>query len=96
MAKTEKTEAPVTEKTQDPWKTMKKVFLERGNKNEPKSLFVSVDGRDFMVPKGQEVEVPLPIARVVEMHKRAKAALMDTMAEVEDEAMPDLRSQFRF
>ena len=96
MAKTEKTEAPVTEKAQDNWKIMKKVFLERGNKNEPKSLFVSVDGRDFMVPKGQEVEVPLPIARVVEMHKRAKAALMETMAEVEDEAMPDLRSQFRF
>ena len=96
MAKTEKTEAPVTEKAYDPWKDMKKVFLERGNKNEPKSLFVSVDGRDFMVPKGQEVEVPLPIARVVEMHKRAKAALMETMAEVEDEAMPDLRSQFRF
>ena len=93
MAKTEMLQA---EMPKDPWKEMKEVFIERGSRNEPKSLFVSVNGRDFMVPKGKAVNVPAPIARRVELYKKAQAHLMDKMAELENSsAAPDQTMQFR-
>lgn len=95
MAKTEKTEAPVAATTYDPWKDMKDVFLERSGRDEPKSLYVCVNGRDFMIPKGKTVQVPAPIARLVESHKRAKARLLEEMAEIESNSAPDVRNQFR-
>lgn len=57
---TTKTEA------QDVWKQTKEVLLPRAQENEQKFEFVCVNGRTFQVPKGKRVEVPLPVAEVIE------------------------------
>lgn len=51
---------------QDVWKQTKKVLLPRAQENEQKFEFVCVNGRTFQVPKGKRVEVPLPVAEVIE------------------------------
>ena len=95
MAKTEKPETPMTD-VYDPWKDMRDVFIERGGKNEPKCLYVSYNGHDFMIPKGKTVQVPAPIARRVAIYKEAMANLMDTMAEVDSNGATEPSNQFRF
>lgn len=60
MVSTTKTEV------QDVWKQTKKVLLPRAQENEQKFEFVCVNGRTFQVPKGKRVEVPLPVAEVIE------------------------------
>ena len=51
---------------QDVWKQTKEVLLPRAQENEQKFEFVCVNGRTFQVPKGKRVEVPLPVAEVLE------------------------------
>ena len=51
---------------QDVWKQTKEVMLPRAQENEQKFEFVCVNGRTFQVPKGKRVEVPLPVAEVIE------------------------------
>ena len=51
---------------QDVWKKTKEVMLPRAQENEQKFEFVCVNGRTFQVPKGKRVEVPLPVAEVIE------------------------------
>lgn len=60
MVSTTKTEV------QDVWKQTKEVLLPRAQENEQKFEFVCVNGRTFQVPKGKRVEVPLPVAEVIE------------------------------
>lgn len=48
-----------------PWDVKKTIFLHRGQENEEQSRFVAVNGRTFMVPKGKDVQVPLPVYEVL-------------------------------
>jgi hypothetical protein len=48
-----------------PWDVKKTIFLPRGQENEEQSRFVAVNGRTFMVPKGKDVQVPLPVYEVL-------------------------------
>ena len=52
-------------KTIDVWDVMKTNYLPRGQENEEQSRFVAVNGRTFMVPKGKDVQVPLPVYEVL-------------------------------
>lgn len=52
-------------KTIDVWDVMKTIYLPRGQENEEQSRFVAVNGRTFMVPKGKDVQVPLPVYEVL-------------------------------
>lgn len=54
------------QEVQDVWKKTKEVLLPRAQENEQKFEFVCVNGRTFQVPKGKRVEVPLPVAEVIE------------------------------
>ena len=45
---------------------MSKVFLPRGRKNEENFVIVSVNGRNYKIMKGVEVEVPECVAEVLE------------------------------
>ena len=64
---TEKTAAAAVQANQeDVWDVMKTIYLPRGQGNEEQSRFVAVNGRTFQVPKGKRVEVPLPVAEVIE------------------------------
>lgn len=49
----------------DPWKETREVYvpLVRG---EEKTLPVSVNDRNYAVPKGQRVQVPLPVYYVIQ------------------------------
>ena len=48
-----------------PWDVKKTIFLPRGQESEEQSRFVCVNGRTFMVPKGKDVKVPLPVYEVL-------------------------------
>ena len=67
---------------QDVWKQTKEVLLPRAQENEQKFEFVCVNGRTFQVPKGKRVEVPLPVAEVIE-----KAQMQMEQADRESEEM---------
>lgn len=58
------------QEAQDVWKKTKEVLLPRAQENEQKFEFVCVNGRTFQVPKGKRVEVPLPVAEVLENAQR--------------------------
>lgn len=61
----------------DPWKIMKQVYVPKRSRTEQATLEVGVNDRTFFVPKDQMVEVPLPVALVVEEKQRAERALED-------------------
>ena len=49
----------------NPWDVKKTILLPRGQESEEQSRFVCVNGRTFMVPKGKDVQVPLPVYEVL-------------------------------
>lgn len=57
--------AAVQANPEDVWDVMKTIYLPRGQENEEQSRFVAVNGRTFMVPKGKDVQVPLPVYEVL-------------------------------
>ena len=62
---------------------MSKVFLPRGRKNEENFVIVSVNGRNYKIMKGVEVEVPECVAEVLEngrMMADTARRYMDAMA----------------
>ena len=62
---------------------MSKVFLPRGRKNEENFVIVSVNGRNYKIMKGVEVEVPECVAEVLEngrMMADTARRYMDTVA----------------
>ena len=62
---------------------MSKVFLPRGRKNEENFVIVSVNGRNYKIMKGVEVEVPACVAEMLEngrMMADTARRYMDTMA----------------
>ena len=65
MATKETAAAAVHANQEDVWNVMKTIYLPRGQENEEQSRFVAVNGRTFMVPKGKDVQVPLPVYEVL-------------------------------
>lgn len=62
---------------------MVNIFLPRGRKNEENFVIVSVNGRNYKIMKGVEVEVPECVAEVLEngrMMADTARRYMDTMA----------------
>lgn len=50
-----------------------KVFIDRGASHEDPNFFVSVNGKNFILPKGQESEVPEYVAEEIYRSRRAEA-----------------------
>lgn len=50
-----------------------KIRLDRARGSEPKELYVAVNGVNYLVPKGKEVEVPEFVAEEI---KRSEAAAL--------------------
>ena len=48
-----------------------KVFVPRGASNEDPNLFISINGVNYLLPKGQESSVPSAVA--AEYHRSLKA-----------------------
>ena len=53
--------------------TKVKIRLDRARGSEPKELYVGVNGVNYLVPKGKEVEVPEFVAEEI---KRSEAAAL--------------------
>jgi len=67
------------------WKQMKKIFLPKAVKGEEDYVYVSVNDRTFQVPKGQEVEVPLPVYARIQIMQAAEKKADDFMRELAQE-----------
>ncbi len=61
-------DAPVTAKktAADPWKKKVTIKLPKAAKGGENFLIASVNGRVFKIKRGAEVEVPAPIAEVIQ------------------------------
>lgn len=61
--------AETTKKTQEtkvnPWEQMETVFIPKMSRGEQPTHYVSVNGHGYFVPKGENVEVPKPIAEAI-------------------------------
>lgn len=52
--------------SKDPWKQMVTIRLPKATNGEANYLFAAVNGRPFKIQRGVKVDVPLPIAEVIE------------------------------
>ena len=50
----------------DPWKIKKTIFLPKALKGEDNFLIASVNMRNYKIRRGESVDVPLPIAQMIE------------------------------
>lgn len=59
-----------------------KVFVPRGASNEEPNVFISVNGVNYLLPKGKESEVPAHIAEEFYRCQAAQARADDRKAEM--------------
>ncbi len=71
-AAAEKTEA-AAEKLPDPYE-LEEIFIPRAGAKEDPNLFVSVNGKNFLIPKGKKSKVPRYIADEIRRSERARDA----------------------
>lgn len=58
------------------------VFVPRGNRNDEATLFVSVNGKNYFIPKGKTSRVPQCVADEIERAEYAQRRLDKTMDEL--------------
>lgn len=49
----------------DPWQDMREVFVPRRSRGEVDTLMVSVNEKQYLIPKEKRIEVPFPVYDVV-------------------------------
>jgi hypothetical protein len=64
---------------------MEPVFVPKVS-GEDDTLFVALNGRTYLVPRGKRVEVPKPVADIIHASEDARSAA-DAFAEAEQEKM---------
>lgn len=63
------------------WLEKRKVLIPKYSRGEQETRLVSVNGKDYFVPKGREVEVPLPVYEVLANSEDMRKALQDSAKE---------------
>ena len=58
------------------------VYIERGYANDEPNLFVSVNGVNYLLPKGKKSLVPAHVAAEIERSKRAKDKLDENIEQM--------------
>lgn len=58
----------------DPWKVMKTIKLDKPAPGQDNYVIASVNGKVYKIKKGVEVDVPAPIAEVIEHSQEAEEA----------------------
>lgn len=84
-----KTKEPMETQQADvhnPWQVMKTIRLPRGRADEARSEYVGVNGKNYQVPCGKEVEVPLPIYEVLMRREEAQDELQDYRDSIPNES----------
>ena len=61
------------EKLPDPYE-LEEIFIPRAGAKEDPNLFVSVNGKNFLIPKGKKSKVPRYIADEIRRSERARDA----------------------
>ena len=69
-----KIEEPKKAPKKDPWKVMRTIRLEKAAPGQDNYVIASVNGKVFKIKKGVEVDVPAPIAEVIEHSREAEEA----------------------
>lgn len=59
------------------------VFIPRGQKNDDPNLFVSVNGKNYLLPRGQKSLVPPEVAYEVHRAERAENDYFERSAAME-------------
>lgn len=67
-----KSEAKVTKAVKDPWEQMVTIKLPKLNDGSANYQIASVNGRVFKIQRGVSVEVPMPIAKVLQNSEDAR------------------------
>ena len=85
------TEAQIRAETQAAQKSIREeerveVYIERAQGNDEPNLFVSVNGYNCLLPKGQYSKVPKCVAEEIERSRRAQRRLDATMDALKDAA----------
>ena len=62
------------------------IFIPRGNANDEPNFFVSVNGVNYLLPKGKKSVVPKEVADEIKRSWEAQAALDDKMQEMIESA----------
>ena len=70
MVPDKKTEA-AAEKLPDPYE-LEEIFIPRAGAKEDPNLFVSVNGKNFLIPKGKKSKVPPEIAEEIRRANEAE------------------------
>ena len=70
-------------------RTVKKKLPRRKELGKKQQGFYSVNGRNFLVKFGEEVELPEPIANLIEQNKVAEEAAYDYEASLPTAAAPE-------
>lgn len=65
----------------------KDVFIEKGQVNDEPNLFVSVNGKNSLLPKGETSKVPEHIADEIERSRRAQRKQDRNAAKLLEKAM---------
>ena len=63
-----------------------KIFIPRGNANDEPNLLVSVNGKNYLLPRGKESEVPAEVAYEVKRAWRAQSAMDETIDKLKEAA----------
>lgn len=63
-----------------------KVFVPRGSAKDDPNLFVSVNGINYLLPKGEETMVPESVAYELERSRAAENAQVSNSAELQKKA----------
>lgn len=63
-----------------------KIYIERGNSQDEPYLFVSVNGKNYLLPKGQESDVPVEVAYEIKRARRAQQKMDATIDKLKEAA----------
>lgn len=86
-----KEKKPKEAKKVDPWKKMIPIYLDKSLGGAETYVYAGVNGREYQVPTGMDIEVPAPIHEVLGRMKIQMRVLDGVRAEIAKENRENLK-----
>lgn len=67
-------------------KKLEEVFIPKGNAQDEPNLFVSVNGKNYLLPKGKTSKVPSDVAYEIKRSQRAQERYDETVDKLKEQA----------
>lgn len=67
-------------------KKLEEVFIPKGNAQDEPNLFVSVNGKNYLLPKGKTSKVPPDVAYEIKRSQRAQERYDETVDKLKEQA----------